>query len=430
MDVIVLGGGLAGLAAAQRLTSAGHAVTLIEARDRLGGRVWTRRAERDSVPIELGPEWFEPSGAMASLLHRAGSRVISSDGTRWRRQRDRWETVDDFPDLTDEMMARATAIGGDDRSLLAALDECCTGTRYADQRSLLLSYVEGFHAADPARVSMRWLAEVEETHSAEEAQCRSPDGVDNAVRVLADDLVGASVLLNTVAREVHWKRGEVEVVVAADGKIERLAACAAVVTLPVPLLQSSMEHAASLRFLPPLPDKDLAIDRICIGQVVKLVFRFKEPFWENIEPLEDMLFLLPQGEPIGAWWSGREPMPTTLTAWAGGPQADRLRLTEPDALAGMALDSLARTLGIHRSEVEQQLTSHHIHHWGDDPFSLGSYSYIGVGGIHAPEALAQPVGGTLFFAGEATCSHGLNATMEGAVLSGWRAADEILSLPQ
>jgi monoamine oxidase len=277
---------------------------------------------------------------------------------------------------------------------------------------------------------MRWLAEVEATHSADEAQCRSPDGIDSAVRILTEDLARATVRLNAVAREVRWRRDHVEVEVAADGKLERLSARAAVVTLPVPLLQSTRAHAASLRFLPRLPDKDLAMDRICIGHVVKLVFRFREPFWEQIEQLKDMRFLLPQGEQMTAWWSGRDPMPTTLTAWAGGPQADRLRLTEPESLVEVAIASLSRTLGIRRSEVEQQLVSHHMHQWGADPYSLGAYSYIGVGGIHAPESLAQPVGGTLFFAGEATCSHGLNATMEGAVRSGWRAADEILSLPQ
>jgi monoamine oxidase len=430
MDVIVLGGGLAGLAAAQRLTSAGHSVTLVEARDRLGGRVWTTRAERDTVPIELGPEWLERSGDIARLLHRAGARIVASDGTRWRRRGDRWENLDDLPEITGEVMARASAIGGDDRSLRSALEQCCAGSRYADERSLFLAYVEGFHAADPARVSMQWLAEVEEMHPAEEAECRSPDGLDNAVRILAEDLVGATVRLNTVAREVHWNRGAVEVVVAADGTTERLGAQAVVVTLPVPLLRSGGDHAATLRFVPPLPEKDLAMDGICVGDVVKLVLRFREPFWEEVEPLKEMAFLFPQGEPIPTWWSGRDPMPTTLTAWAGGPQANRLRLTEPDALAEMAVASLAKTLGLRRAEVEQQLKSHHVHHWGDDPFSLGSYTYIGVGGIHAPDELAQPVGGTLFFAGEGTCSHGLNATMEGAVQSGWRAADQVISLTQ
>src|SRR5215212_1952095 len=149
MEVIVLGGGLSGLAAAQRLTSAGHSVTLVEARDRLGGRVWTKRVDRNSLPIELGPEWLERSGAIAKLLHRAGARIVESDGTRWRRQGDRWENINDLPDVTGEMMARATAIGGDDRSLLAALEQCCGDARYADEQSLLLSYVEGFHAADP-----------------------------------------------------------------------------------------------------------------------------------------------------------------------------------------------------------------------------------------------------------------------------------------
>ncbi|MGH7802978.1 MAG: FAD-dependent oxidoreductase, partial [Candidatus Binatia bacterium] len=105
----------------------------------------------------------------------------------------------------------------------------------------------------------------------------------------------------------------------------------------------------------------------------------------------------------------------------------RLLETHGAALADLAIDSLAGALRLPRREVEAQLLAHHVHDWRADPFSRGAYTYVVAGGIEAPRLLARPVERTLYFAGEATCAGGLNATMEGAVQSGLRAAGELLA---
>ena len=118
-----------------------------------------------------------------------------------------------------------------------------------------------------------------------------------------------------------------------------------------------------------------------------------------------------------------------LTAWAGGPQSDRLGTGDTAALVTLAVRSLAAALGRRESDVSALLEDHRHHDWNGDPYSRGAYSYVCVGGTEAYRRLAAPVEHTLYFAGEATCGKGYNATMEGAVESGRRAATELMGNP-
>jgi monoamine oxidase len=163
-----------------------------------------------------------------------------------------------------------------------------------------------------------------------------------------------------------------------------------------------------------------------LGKVVKLVLGFREPFWRDVGPLQDLLFLHALEQPFPVWWTALDPDVPLLTAWAGGPQVDRLDTTDERALLELAIASLAATLDLDRSDVARRLESHHSHDWNADPFSRGAYTYVTVGGSQAHRTLARPVANTLFFAGEGTCGGGYNATMEGALRSGRRAAEEVL----
>jgi monoamine oxidase len=90
------------------------------------------------------------------------------------------------------------------------------------------------------------------------------------------------------------------------------------------------------------------------------------------------------------------------------------------------VQSLARIMKIAEPELRRHLTASFVHDWQADPFSRGAYSYAAVGGMGAAAKLAQPVAGTLFFAGEATNSDGYNGTVHGAIATGLRAAKELL----
>ncbi len=117
-----------------------------------------------------------------------------------------------------------------------------------------------------------------------------------------------------------------------------------------------------------------------------------------------------------------------LTGWAGGPNGERLSSCTEAEFTSRAVAALARILGIERAQVEQQLESAHTHNWVTDPYCRGGYSYIAVGGENASRELAAPLAGTLFFAGEATEFTGHHGTVNGAMASGTRAANEILDV--
>jgi monoamine oxidase len=423
VGTLVIGAGLAGLAAAERLVAAGAGVTLLEARARLGGRVWTERS--GGVAVELGPEWIGNDGAVHDLLARAGARLVEARGRQLRRVDGGWHDLSALPDLNGDLVQRAGGLGGADRSLLAALEECCAGPEAAASREHLLRYVEGFHAADPARLSTRWLAQVEANQPADASDLRAPDGVGCGVEELASRIEGRCDLrLGTVAREVRWRPGDVEIE-TADGATFR--AASAVISVPLPLLDPTPDEIAAVRFAPRLREKLEAARLLEMGQVVKLVLGFRDPFWREIGPLQEMLFLHDFDQPVPTWWTPAEPSRPILTGWAGGTYATRLAGVAERELLDLAVRSLANALGLSRRDVSARLEYHHFHDWGSDPFARGGYTYVRVGGIDAHRTLAEPVAGTLYFAGEATCGEGLNATMEGAVRSGRRAAAELLA---
>ena len=413
-SVIVIGAGLAGLAAAERLVEAGFPVTVLEARGRIGGRVWTVD-DGGPLPIELGPEWVGGEGEVHDLLVRAGARLLEAEGHQYRRADRSWERLDEGPDPVKELLWQAARLGGPDRSLLEALDECGRGPEVADARAQLLGYVEGFHAADPARTSLRWLAQVEAAQPPEASEVRARQGIGAAVEALARRIHGkGEIRLDSAVREVRWERGAVRVTTAGG---ETLHAAAAVVTVPLPLLET-------IRFTPEIAAQRAAARLLATGPVVKLLLRFREPFWREIGPLRDLLFLHSRGQPFPVWWTALDPAVPLLTAWAGGPQAARLPAKE-GALVELAVGALAKALGLARPDVARRLEGHHWHDWSGDPFALGGYTYVRPGGVDAHRELGRPVDGTVFFAGEATAGGGYNATMEGACRSGRRAAGEV-----
>jgi monoamine oxidase len=423
MDTIVIGAGLAGLAAAARLTEAGRSVTVIEARPRIGGRVLTEPDGTSAPAIELGPEWFAPSGPVHELLDASDAVVKEAHGDRVVRVDGRWEKQKHPSQTLQPLVARLRDLREPDRSLSAALDECCKDPAFSEARDEVVPYVEGFHAADPDRVSVRWLTEVERSQSSDVSRYRTPDGLQLAVEGLAARVKDQAIVsLGTAVREIRWEPGKVDVVASGT----TLSARSLVVTLPLGVLKAKPGHPSHVRFLPELPDKRAAIARLGVGHVQKLILRFRDAFWRKIGPLAHALFIQDFRQPFPTWWSAVAPEAPVLVGWAGGPQALKLAEYPRAETMDAALASLAATLDVSRGMVESNLVDAWFHDWTHDPFALGAYSYVLVGGAEAHRQLAEPVESTLFFAGEATCGGGTNATMDGPIDSGYRAADEIL----
>lgn len=435
-DVLVIGAGAAGLAAARDLSGAGLCVRVLEARGRIGGRVHTIHEPALAVPVELGAEFIhgEPRETW-ELVERANLLAREVPRRQWQLRGGELITSGEFLSNVETVIERLKRDGERDRTFDEFLAEHCEDEQACEAARL---YVEGFHAARSERAGTRGLLKAEEASDRVNGhrQFRVLSGYGRVVERLRDEFKqgGGEVYLDTAVTELRWRHGSVELS-ARNGGGENVvhAASRAVVTLPLGLLQQQGGEGV-VRFAPELPDKRDAAKRLEVGHVARVTLRFRERFWEELElpsgdgrrSLSEMVFLHSPETAVPVWWTALPVRAPVLVGWAGATAADRLAGKGNDFVIESALESLARVLGVARADVEGQFEAAYTHDWQADPFSRGAYSYLPVGGVEAQKVLAQPVEGTLFFAGEATNTDGHNATVHGAIATGRRAAREVI----
>jgi monoamine oxidase len=400
--VIVIGAGAAGLAAADALARAGRSVLVLEARERIGGRCWTRRMPGLAAPVELGAEFIHGEAeSTLALLARAG--VPGVDSTRTQRFIRGGRLVEGNAFIEAQKAIEHAAIL---RKQDLSFEEFLKRKRNlpATTRTLATMMVQGFDAADPARVSAREIAEEWGGGALGSSQMRPQGGYLPLLETL---LTGKFELrLGKAVREIRWQRGQVEV----DGVRARKA----IVTLPLGVLQ-----ARSVTFAPQLSMKQAALSRLASGPVIRVAMRFKQPFWQERVP--GVAFFHAPRAPFPTFWTPLPMHAPLLTAWAGGPKAAALSGASRRQLVLQALASIRSALG--RVPPVQQVL---VQDWQADPHSRGGYSYVIVGGQGAREQLRKPLEKTLFFAGEATDTEEAG-TVAGALRSGVRAAREVLA---
>jgi len=430
-DVVIIGAGAAGLAAMAELAGKGLSVLLLEARDRVGGRVWTRYEPETTVPLELGAEFIhgEPDSTL-ELLRRSGSLAARTKGSHWELHDGKLRVMDEvFPQIQDAMKDKAL-LGDADISFATFLERSEKHGLSADARMYARMMVEGFDAADPERVSAQSIAEEwKEGGAADSPQARPTAGYGRLLAALANVIDGVKVRLQlqSVVRSVRWKRGSVEVEGAQLGKPFRVSARYALVTLPVGVLQQSSDAEGSVNFVPGLNEKAVALSQLASGPVMKVVLRFDTAFWEALDDgqYEAATFFHARECAFPTLWTASPLRAPVLVAWAGGPKAAELSRLSEQNVVEQALESVAAVFG-ESCDAAARLVAAYYHNWQHDVFARGAYSYLNVGGQTARATLAAPVQDTLFFAGEATDPGEEAATVAGALQSGTRAALEIL----
>lgn len=432
-EVVVIGAGVSGLAAARELSTRGVATLVLEARGRIGGRVHTVHDPASPLPVELGAEFIDVPGPAWDAMRAAGGAAYRSAGGMWEVGGGMAAPLD-LGGTVERVLGRLDPPPGRDRPFLDWLAEQ-PGVGEHD-RELALRYVEGFHATDPGRVGVRWLAETtrDAGGGGGEVRFHPLGGFGRVAEGLRAGLgPGCDVRLNRVVTEVRWDADGAELRCRSrrGGELEPVRARRVLATLPLGVLQAPDGAAGAVRFAPEVPAKRAAAAELAMGSVVKVVFRFRRPFWEEAlrfpgedDPgVRELKFFMGDGA-FPTWWTPSPVQAPLLTAWAGGGAARRV-LAGGDPI-GSALDTLAEMLGMERGRVEAELEECHRHDWDADPFARGAYSSVPAGALEARAELARPVGDTLYFAGEATATDGWNGTVDGAIESGRRAAREIL----
>lgn len=441
-EVLIVGAGVAGLAAAERLSREGLTLCLLEARGRTGGRVLTLRDDESPVPLELGAEFVHGRPRETwEVIGRAGLLACGVSGEHWFQKDGVVTRSDESWAEVEELMSMMEEHTGPDRSFEDFLAACCPSERFAEAKRRARRFVQGFHAADPERVSVRELVRTEKAAESvgDDKQFRILGGYDGVARHFerALDPARTRLHLGTVVEEIDWRRGHVEVRArrVATGEPLTFEAARCVVTLPLGVWLAGRGEAGAVRFAPELPRHGEAARRLAMGHALRVVLRFRERFWEDIRQpareggeasLFDLGFMHTDNSRLPTWWTLNPVHAPLLVGWTGGPPAERLAPLGDAELIECALDELGRAFATPRARVEELVASAHVHNWGADPFSRGAYSYVPVGGAGAQEELARPVEQTLFFAGEATNTDGHHATVHGAIATGYRAAREVI----
>jgi monoamine oxidase len=428
-DVVVIGAGAAGLAAARGLAGRSLRVIMLEGRDRFGGRVWWVPSTRAAVPAELGAEFIHGRAeATNALLRDAGAAAIDAGGESWTcdENGNLHRDENDWISAT-SIFEAARALAGDesvDRFLRRY--EADKGMRETVRTAR--RFVEGFEAADPAIASVRAIAD-ELRSGTDFASARPLGGYRPVIERLVDacDNAGVQRWLSTVVRRISWRSGAVAVDArSTSGEARTIHARAAVVTLPVGVLAHGGDETEVV-FEPGLPPaKREALASLEMGHVVRVTLSFRTAFWERVQDgqYRDSAFFRCVDHPFAAYWTQLPVRSELIVAWAGGPKATALSGASQAELIGLALDGFG-DLFVERALAREEFEGGITHDWGSDPFSRGAYSYVVVGGGDARAALAASVEDTLFFAGEATSNDGQGGTVNGALETGERAAREV-----
>lgn len=444
VDTLVIGAGAAGLAAAADLSAAGQSVSVLEARDRIGGRIHTLYGPDLPIPVELGAEFIHgESKAILSWLAKSNTTVIDATRTRWVAEGGRLRRSEG---LFEEMKRglSSTPRPRKDLPFSEFLEGPARRKLSPRARKFARRLVEGFDAADATRVStLETLDEWSGNGAADSPTFRPWNGYGALIQTLhgALDPARAQVRLGSIVREIRWQRGGVVIAGLQRGQSFEARAQRAVIALPLGVLQWSNENshapsplsagetpAGAVTFVPEITQKQSALEGLAAGPVIKVILRFRRAFWEEMDEgsYRNGTFFNAPGAMFPTFWSALPARAPLLTAWAAGPNAMRLAGSSEETIVQHALASVDALFG-KRANARAHLQGAYGHDWQADPFARGAYSYVLAGGSASRKALSSPLQGTLFFAGEAADVGGESGTVAGALQSGARAARQVLA---
>ena len=406
-DVVIVGAGVAGLAAARYLHDAGQSVCVVEARDRIGGRVWSNHDD-PSYPCEFGAEYIHGDNVATwewvRRLQLSTTVASAWQGRRvWHNQA--LHTVDALATIHPEI------------SMLFAIEEAIIAYDGPD-----ISFAEWITQHNVSDL-VRHIADIRNIHSAATTPARA------SMHAMRDDLLATTAI---GGQDYHLDAGYAPIVHALADQLEirletvvtavhdhdthctvachtgDIATRRVIVTIPLSLLKAQV-----VTFDPPLSaDKMHAIQHIDMLGGAKVCLRFERPFWPS-----DMSFLS-LFDPAPVWWTMAPGAPYLFGLFTG-PRADVL-LQHPQPI-DMCLNVLCQVYG---DTPRQLLRESQLIDWSNDPWSRGSYSSVPVG-YHGLRPALAAAHGRIHFAGEATALDGQAASVHGAMVSGVRAAQEI-----
>jgi len=416
---LVVGAGAAGLMTARELARAGKSVTIVEARDRCGGRIWPLPVEEFGYPAEGGAEFVHGAAPVTrGLMRDAGLPLLSRTGKRWDARAGAL-SLDEPSFPYRERFEHALAAVTVDLPVAEFLERHFAEPKYDRLRRSVTRTVEGYDAADPHRFST--LALREEWMSREEGEHgRIAEGYGALIGYLETECRrhGAAIHRAAAVMAIEEMSGGIAARCRNGAVFE---ADAVIVAVPLPLLSEIALPSAAR-------ERAAAAADIGFGNVVKLLLRFTTRWWaDHRRDLADLSFVISDAT-VPTWWTQYPANHPVLTGWFAGPKADRVSSLVESEFVAMGLASLAEIFGGSLDRIGTELVAARAINWGNDPFARGAYSYATPKTREAQARLGKPGGDGIFFAGEALYGGADMGTVEAALANGLKTAQLILAM--
>ncbi|GAA3967524.1 flavin monoamine oxidase family protein [Mucilaginibacter dorajii] len=422
-DIIIIGAGAAGLMAARTLAKAGKKVIVLEARDRIGGRIHTIKHGPSQQIMELGAEFIHGDLPVTQcLLEEAGIQYHHASANMYKYENGSFTTGGPFVEHWDQLIEKLNALE-QDITIDDFLQREFSADEYQGTRKMVRQYVSGYDNGDPAKASSFSLRKEWQAEDMG-AQYRIEGGYVSLVNYLADEIkqAGGQIHLNAIAKQIEWQQAKVKITTDTDAVYK---ATQLLIALPLGVLQADASKIASLSFKPEIPELSKATAAMGFGAVIKVLLEFNEAFWIN-EQTRDMGYLFSEQE-IPTWWTQHPEYANVLTGWLGGPDAAAKIHTSNNEVLAQSLNSLANIFNYDIDKLTEKLLSWQIVNWTAYEFTLGSYAYDTIAADRARKIICQPIQDTIFFAGEYLYEGTAMGTVEAALTTGLRMAERVLN---
>lgn len=413
-SIIILGAGASGLAAARSLSKKDNKVIVLEARDRIGGRIFTSNSDGFSSPVEHGAEFIHGDlRHTQKLADETGVKLREGEGRQWNVESGTKSEGEFFETGWDDLVNELKKLDRD-MSIGEFLEKNFSDKKYESLRESVTRFVQGFDAADASKASAFALRQ-EWTETDATTGYHLVGGYTQLMEHLFNESqnAGAEFHLSSVVNEIFWGKGKVAVT-TVNG--ERYDADKLLITIPPAVLRSG-----SVGFFPDIREHLNAIRKIETGGVIKFLIEFTEAVWEKggsaeFRKFPDAYFFFSDAF-VPTWWTQR-PSPTPLlTGWLSGPVTQSIKMTDEELL-NEGIKSLGYIFDCPVDVVRSKIKAAKVVNWVNDPFALGAYAYKTVDTNSLMEVLSKPVENTLYFAGEAYYTGPEMGTVEAALASG------------